>query len=89
MTRKQWLDLLGSGQLKYAKLETAKVAVLVYGDAAVVRGVSAQQRRSVPGSGNSGEVNPFTESYTLMFINKGGAWRVAAMHSSGGNYGRN
>lgn len=82
MTQKQLLDQLGSGQLKYAKLETDKVTVFVYGDAAVVRGVSAQQRRSIPGSGNAGDASPFTDSYSLMFINKGGAWKVVAMHSS-------
>lgn len=38
MSLKQLLDDLGAGRLKYAKPETAKSSVSVYGDAAVVRG---------------------------------------------------
>ena len=38
MNQKQLLDDLGAGRLKYAKPETAKSTVSVYGDAAVVRG---------------------------------------------------
>jgi hypothetical protein len=38
LTRKQLLDDLGGGRLKYAKPETSKSSVSVYGDAAVVRG---------------------------------------------------
>ena len=38
MNRKQLLDDLGAGRLKYAKPETAKSTVSVYGDTAVVHG---------------------------------------------------
>lgn len=38
LNRKQLLDDLGGGRLKYAKPETAKSNVSLYGDAAVVRG---------------------------------------------------
>ncbi len=38
LNRKQLLDDLGGGRLKYAKPETSKSNVSVYGDAAVVRG---------------------------------------------------
>jgi ketosteroid isomerase-like protein len=81
MTRQQLLDQLGSGRLKYSKLETNNVTVTVYGDAAVVRGVSPRQRSSIPGE-SSGDAAPFTASYTLTFINKGGIWKAVAMHSS-------
>jgi ketosteroid isomerase-like protein len=81
MTRKQLLAELGSGQLKYSKLETNKVTVTVYGDSAVVRGVSSRQRSSIPGS-HTGDAGPFTLFYTLTLINKGGAWNAVAMHSS-------
>ncbi|HZS07103.1 MAG TPA: nuclear transport factor 2 family protein [Blastocatellia bacterium] len=81
-TRQQLLDQLGSGQLKYSKLETSNVTVTVYGDTAVVRGVSPQQRSAIPGSEGSGDPSPFTAFYTLTFINKGGAWKAVAMHSS-------
>jgi hypothetical protein len=82
VTRKQLLDQLGSGQLKYSKLETNNVTVSVYGDTAVVRGVSPRQRSSIPGSEGSGDASPFTAFYTLTFINKGGGWKAVAMHSS-------
>src|SRR5499426_2854880 len=82
MTIKQLLDQLGSGQLKYSKLETNNVTVSVYGDTAIVRGVSQRQRSAFPGSTGSGDANPFTAFYTLTFVNKGGAWKAVAMHTS-------
>jgi hypothetical protein len=82
MTRKQLLDQLGSGQLKYSKLETNNVTVSVYGDMAIVRGVSPRQRSSFPGSGGSGDANPFTAFYMLTYVNKGGDWKAVAMHTS-------
>jgi len=82
MTRKQLLDQLGSGQLKYSKLETNNVTISVYGDTAVVRGVSQRQRSSFPGSTGSGDANPFTAFYTLTFVNRGGEWKAVAMHTS-------
>jgi ketosteroid isomerase-like protein len=82
MTRKQLLDQLGSGQMKYSKLETTNVTVSVYADTAIVRGVSRRQRISFPGSTGSGDTNPFTDFYTLTFVNRGGAWKAVAMHTS-------
>jgi hypothetical protein len=82
MTRRQLLDRLGSGQLKYSKLETQNVTVSVYGDTAVVRGISPRQRSSFPGSGGPGDASPFTAFYMLTFVNKGGAWKAVAMHTS-------
>jgi ketosteroid isomerase-like protein len=81
MTRKQLLDELESGELKYSKLETNNVTVSVYGDTAVVRGVSPRQRGSIPGEA-SDDASPFTIFYTLTFINKGSGWKAVAMHSS-------
>ena len=82
MTRKQLLDQLGSGQLKYSKLETTNVTISVYGDTAIVRGVSPRQRRSFPGSTGSGDADPFNAFYTLTFVNKDGDWKAVAMHTS-------
>jgi ketosteroid isomerase-like protein len=82
MTRQQLLGHLKTGQLKYSKLETNNVTVSVYGDTAVARGVSQQQRSSSPGSEGSGDASPFTAFYTLTFTNKGGTWQAVAMHSS-------
>ena len=81
MTRRQLLDELESGELKYSKLETNNVTISVYGDTAVVRGVSPRQRGTSPGEA-SGDTGPFTIFYTLMFVNKGSGWKAVAMHSS-------
>jgi ketosteroid isomerase-like protein len=82
LTRQQLLEQLGSGQLKYTRLETNGVTLNVYGDAAVVRGVSPRQRSSYPGAEGKGDAAPLTVFYTLTFVNKGGAWKAVAMHSS-------
>jgi ketosteroid isomerase-like protein len=82
VTKRQLLDELGSGQLKYSKLETNNVTVSVYDDTAVVRGISLRQRSAFPGSTGAGAPSPFTAFYTLTFVNKGGAWNAVAMHTS-------
>ena len=81
-TRQQLLEQLGSGVLKYSKLETKDVTVNVYGDTAVVRGVSPRQRSSYPGAEGKGDAASITVFYTLTFVNRGGAWKAVAMHSS-------
>jgi ketosteroid isomerase-like protein len=81
-SKRQLLDELGSGQLKYSKLETNNVTVTVYDDTAVVRGASLHQRSAFPGSTGSGDASPFTVFYTLTFINKGGDWKAVAFHTS-------
>lgn len=82
VTKRQLLEELGSGQLKYSKLETNNETVSVYDDTAVVRGASLRQRSAVPGSTGAGDANPFTAFYTLTFVNKGGVWKAVAMHTS-------
>ncbi|HEY8224001.1 MAG TPA: nuclear transport factor 2 family protein [Pyrinomonadaceae bacterium] len=80
-TRKQLLEHVTSGQLKYSKLETTNVVVSLTGDTAVVRGTSPRQR--IPGPGvTSAETQPFTAFYTLVFVNQSGSWRAVAMHTS-------
>ncbi len=81
-TRAQFLDQLKTGRLKYSKIETNSITVSIYGDAAVVRGVSQQQRSAFPGAEGSGDARPFVAFYTLTFINRGGSWRAVAMHTS-------
>jgi hypothetical protein len=78
----QLLGELGSGQLKYSKLETSDVTITVYDDTAVVRGTSLRQHSAFPGSTSSGDASPFTAFYTLTFINKGGDWKAVTMHMS-------
>ena len=80
-TRKQLLDNLSSGRLKYAMIETRDVKVTMHGDAAVVRGVSPRKRAAIPGS-NIGDAEPFNAFYTLIFVNQGGVWKAVAMHTS-------
>jgi ketosteroid isomerase-like protein len=82
VTRRQLLDQLGSGQLKYLKLETNNVTVSVYDDTAVVRGSAPRQRSAFPGSTGAGDATPFTAFYTLTLVNKGGSWKAVAMHTS-------
>jgi len=80
-TRQQLIEQLRSGRLRYSKLETDKVIMSVYSDAAVLRGVWLAQRSAIPNA-KAGDATPFTTFFTLTFINKGGDWRPVAMHTS-------
>jgi hypothetical protein len=80
MTRKQLLEDLGSGRLKYSKIETKNVKVSVYSDTGIVRGVSPRQRLRV--LTDNADPAPFDIFYTLTFVNRGGDWKAVAMHSS-------
>jgi hypothetical protein len=79
-TRREVLEEFSSGRLKFTRLETSGVTVDVYGDAAVARGKSLRQRSAVPGA--AADAAPFEFFYTLTLVNKGGAWKAVAMHSS-------
>jgi len=78
--RDKMLGELASGKLKYSKLETNGVVVNVYGDTAVVRGVSPRQRAQQPGAAE--QPKPFTVFYTVTMVNFGGTWRIVAFHTS-------
>lgn len=84
MNRQALIGYLKGGQLKFSKLETSNVTVSVYGDAAVVRGVSQRQRSAIPGQSGAGDAAPFKLFYTMTFVNKGGPWKAVALHSSRG-----
>jgi hypothetical protein len=79
-TRREALEEIASGRLKFTRLETSGVTVDVYGDAAVVRGRSLRQRSAVPGA--AGDAAPFELFYTLTLVNRGGAWKAVALHAS-------
>ena len=79
-TRREALEELGSGRLKFTRLETSGVTVDVYGDAAVVRGKSLRQRTAAPGA--EADAVPFELFYTMMLVNRGGTWKAVAMHAS-------
>jgi hypothetical protein len=81
-SRQQLLDDVKSGRLRYSKIETNNVKVSVYGDTGVVRGVSPRQYSRNSGANGSADTTPFTIFYTLTFVNRGGDWKVVAMHSS-------
>ena len=79
-TRREALEELGSGRLKFKRLETSGVTVDVYGDAAVARGKSLRQRSAVPGA--EADAAPFEFFYTLTLVNRGGTWKAVALHAS-------
>jgi ketosteroid isomerase-like protein len=81
-TRRQLLDGLASGRLRYSRQEAKDVTVNVYGDAAVVRGSLLWQRPSPAGAESVGDAGSSAEFYTLTLVNKGGEWKAVAMHSS-------
>ncbi len=82
-SRQLLFDVLSSGQLKYSSMETDKVTVSVTGDTAVVRGVSVRRRSAIPAANGGGsDTAPFTGFYTLTFVNRNGAWKAVALHTS-------
>jgi hypothetical protein len=86
ISRDQLFEQLRTGQLKYSKLEIRDVAISLYGDMAVVRGVSDRQRTAIPGSsGGRPDPAPLDVFYTLTFINEAGAWKAVALHTSRAN----
>ncbi|HKO95751.1 MAG TPA: nuclear transport factor 2 family protein [Pyrinomonadaceae bacterium] len=82
ITRLELIGLLKGAQLKFSKLETSDVNVAVSGDTAVVRGFSLRQRSAIPGRSDMGDPAAEKFSYTLTLVNKGGPWKVVALHSS-------
>ena len=82
VTKRQLLDELRSGQLKYSKLETNNVTINLYDETAVARGASLRQRIAFTGSNGAGDAEAYTAFYTLTMVNKGGVWKAVAMHTS-------
>jgi hypothetical protein len=82
VTRQQFIDNLRSGRLKFSEIASNNVRVSVSGDAAIVRGVTVRRRSAVPGSTGAGDAQPYTAFYTLTFVNRGGAWKAVALHTS-------
>jgi ketosteroid isomerase-like protein len=70
---KKFVDDVAAGRLKYAKLTTDKITVTVADNTGIARGVSDRQR--VDGT-------PFTTFYTLIFVNRNGAWKALSLHTS-------
>jgi ketosteroid isomerase-like protein len=85
VTRKQLIEQLAAGRLKYTKLETQNGKTVAYGDTAIVRGVTLRQRAAVPGSNTGADAQAFIAYYTLTFINTANGWKAVAMHTSRAN----
>ena len=81
VSRPQLLEQLGSGQLKYTKLETSGVTIALTGDTAIVRGATTRQRAAIPGE-SSNDSSQFTAFYTLTLVNRGSGWKIVALHTS-------
>ncbi|MBK9162916.1 MAG: nuclear transport factor 2 family protein [Acidobacteria bacterium] len=66
-----------SGKVRFSNVEYRDLAVSVYGDTAVVRGVSPRvlNRENSP-------AERFVLHYTITFINSNGRWLAVAAHSS-------
>ena len=80
--KKELVDSLTSGQLKFSKLENTKIVVSVFGDTAIVRGESMRQRSAVPGR-VQGDAVPALVFYTMTFTYQIGGWKAVALHTSG------
>jgi ketosteroid isomerase-like protein len=81
VTGQQFIENLRTGQLKYSQLDNRNVNISLAGDAAIIRGVTVRRRSEVPGSAGA-DAEPYTAFYTLTFVNKGGAWKAVALHTS-------
>lgn len=80
ITRQQVSDWLGTGKLKYSRIENRSVTINIYGDAAVVRGISSRQHILYP-DGTGPDAAPLETFYTITLVNKGGVWKVVAMQT--------
>lgn len=66
ISRKRLIDDLAAGRLKFAKSETPRVVISIYGDTAVVRG----------------ELQPQKLQYMMTLVNQIGGWKAVAMHTN-------
>ncbi|HKO63359.1 MAG TPA: nuclear transport factor 2 family protein [Pyrinomonadaceae bacterium] len=82
VTKKQFVDHLRTGRLKFSQLENRNVMVAPYGETAIVRGATVRRRSAIPSGNGGADAAPYTAFYTLNFVNKGGAWKAVALHTS-------
>jgi ketosteroid isomerase-like protein len=81
-TRKELLEDLTAGTLRFSRLDTGTVIVTAYGDTAIARGESQRQRSAFPGAPAGGDAQPYTSFYTTTFVNRDGVWKAVALHTS-------
>ena len=75
-TKREFIDSILTGRLKYKQLDREGVAVRVYGDAAVVTGRGHFQVRS---GENDLDVRLL---FTDVYVKRGGKWRMVAWQST-------
>lgn len=80
--RQKFIEEYASGKQKYRKFETRDVVINVYGDTAVVRGISPRQLTPESAAAAKASPGPFNLHYTITFVNFNGSWRAVAAHSS-------
>lgn len=80
VTRSQMIEEIKSGEIKYTKLDRSKITVTLGGDGggtAIVRGFSYRRRPTDPA-----EMPDLNVYYTMTLVDRGGTWKVAAVHTS-------
>jgi hypothetical protein len=82
VTKKQFVDHLRTARLKFSQLENRIVGVSPYGDSAIIRGATVRRRSAIPSAAGGSDDSPYTAFYTLNLVNKGGAWKAVALHTS-------
>lgn len=75
-TKRQHLEALSSGALRYLSIEPQDMKVRLYGDAAVVNG---RAKMVVHAGGND---IPLDLRYTEVYVKQEGHWRLAAWQST-------
>jgi ketosteroid isomerase-like protein len=81
LSRKQLLQELVAGRMRFSHLEKINFTIAYFGETAVVRGETLQNRRSLSSSKTTANEKSVTVGYTMTLINRDGAWKVIAMHS--------
>ena len=75
-SKRQFLDRLRSGSLRYRSIEPTDVLVRTYGDAAVVTG------RSKMAVTTGGSDRQFEILYTAVYAESGGRWQLVSWQST-------
>ena len=73
-TKASYMESLRSGRTKYETVERQPSDVRLYGDSAVMTGQATMRLRGQPA--------PIVLRYTLVYVRRGGAWRMVAWQST-------
>lgn len=71
-----------SSKVRYAKMEIRDITVSIYGDTAVVRGVSPRQVEAASAAESKLSPDQFVLHYTITLVHNNGRWLIVAGHSS-------